>query len=56
MENFQNFTFIELRITQAALILLFFSDVNSRVLTKLEELAQSQTVILDDLARGKAVL
>ena len=34
----------------------FFSDVSSRVLTKLEELAQSQTVILDALARVKAVL
>ena len=30
--------------------------MNSRVLTKFEELAQSQTVILDDLARVKAVL
>ena len=30
--------------------------MNSRVLPKLEELAQSQTVILDDLARVKAVL
>ena len=57
MENVQNFTFIELRITQTALTLLsFFSDVNSRVLTKLEELAQSQTVILVDLARVMAVL
>ena len=33
-----------------------FPDVNLRVLTKLEELTQSQTVILDDLARVKAVL
>ena len=30
--------------------------MNSRVLIKLEELAQSQTVILDDLAIVKAVL
>ena len=44
MENVQNFTFIELRIT---LTLLSFLRC---------ELAQSQTVILDDLARVKAVL
>ena len=36
--------------------IIFFSDVNSRVLTKLEELPQSQTMILDALARVKAVL
>ena len=55
MENVQNFTFIELRITQAALtIIIFFFRCELACL--LEELAQSQTVILDDLARVKAVL
>ena len=46
MENVQKFIYS----------IIFFSDVSSRVLTKLVELSQSRTVILDDLAIVKAVL